>query len=221
MSLDALDLPTAPLTGADGPGRVALPAFTIVGARVLTPDGVALVRQGGQWVKTTKPRPSAIDDWTHFYYDAKGNATSHDQVVAPPERLQWVGSPRWSRHHDRMSSLSAMVSSQGRVFYIMDEGSRISILLPSKWHLTRAQAIRLRSAAPLWGSQPCDSTRANSTTARVGRHHGRRGAGGTRSSFASKQTMATSSVRGTDTVRTHGPRRFAIGHGTRAFFPRW
>ncbi len=41
MSLDALDLPTAPLTGADGLGRAALPAFTIVGARVLTPDGFA------------------------------------------------------------------------------------------------------------------------------------------------------------------------------------
>ena len=115
--------------------------------RVLVPDGVALVRQDGKWVKTVKKRPTTLDEWTHYYYDAKGNATSHDQVVAPPERLQWVGSPRWSRHHDRMSSLSAMVSAGGRIFYIMDEGSRISILLPSKWALIARDAF---NGSMLW-----------------------------------------------------------------------
>lgn len=100
--------------------------------RVLTPNGVAMI--GGK--KTVKPKPSAMDDWTHYFYDARGNAVSKDTAVGPPERLQWVGSPRWSRHHDRISSLSAMVSGAGRMFYIMDEGSRISILLPSKWMLT-------------------------------------------------------------------------------------
>ncbi|MEW6306842.1 MAG: PQQ-binding-like beta-propeller repeat protein [Verrucomicrobiota bacterium] len=109
--------------------------------RVLVPNGVAYVKQGGQWQKTVKSRPSALDDWTHYYYDAKGNTTSKDTVVGPPERLQWVGSPRWSRHHDRMSSLSAQVSSNGRLFYIMDEGSRISILLPSKWMLIARDAF--------------------------------------------------------------------------------
>jgi len=45
-----------------------------------------------------------------------GNAVAHDQVVGPPRRLQWVGSPRYSRHHDKMSSLSAAVSAGGSHF---------------------------------------------------------------------------------------------------------
>ncbi len=125
--------------------------------RVLVPHGVALVKQDGKWVKTVKPRPTTLDDWTHYYYDAKGNATSHDQVVAPPERLQWVGNPRWSRHHDRMSSLSAMVSGGGRIFYIMDEGSRISILLPAKWAIVARDAF---NGTVLW-KQAIDRWQSN------------------------------------------------------------
>ena len=109
--------------------------------RVLVPNGVAMVKKDGQWTKTVKPKPAGLDDWTHYYYDARGNAVSKDTVIAPPERLQWVGSPRWSRHHDRMSSLSAQVSCNGRMFYIMDEGSRVSILLPSKWALIARDAF--------------------------------------------------------------------------------
>ena len=109
--------------------------------RVLVPNGVALVKEGGDWKKTVKPKSSVFDEWTHYYYDAKGNAVSKDKQVGPPKRLQWVGSPRWSRHHDRMSSLSAEVSAGGRIYYIMDEGSRISILLPSHWSLIARDAF--------------------------------------------------------------------------------
>ena len=109
--------------------------------RVLAPDGVAWVRRGDRWEKTIKPRPDTIDEWTHYLHDASGNAVAHDTVVAPPRQLQWIGSPRWSRHHDRMASLSAMVSSAGRLFYIMDEGSRISIQLPPKWTLVARDAF--------------------------------------------------------------------------------
>ena len=62
--------------------------------RVLVPNGIAYFKQAGQWQTVTKPRPTDMDVWTHYYYDAKGNAASHDMLVAPPERLQWVGSPR-------------------------------------------------------------------------------------------------------------------------------
>ncbi len=109
--------------------------------RVLVPNGVAYVKKDGQWQKIAKRRPAEMDEWTHYFYSAKGNPTSHDTLVAPPERLQWVGNPRWSRHHDRISSLSAQVSSGGRMFYIMDEGSRISALLPSHWLLTARDAF--------------------------------------------------------------------------------
>ena len=109
--------------------------------RVLTPNGVALILDGGKWKKRTKPVPKDIDDWTHFLHDASGNAVAHDDQVGPPRHLQWIGSPRWSRHHDRMASMSALVSAAGRLFYIMDEGSRVSIQLPPSWTLVGRDAF--------------------------------------------------------------------------------
>lgn len=109
--------------------------------RVLVPGGVAYVKQEGTWTKTVQPHPSDIDEWTHFLHDAGGNAVAHDDVVGPPRHLQWIGSPRWSRHHDRMASMSALVSAGGRIFYIMDEGSRISIQMPPRWTLIARDAF--------------------------------------------------------------------------------
>ncbi len=109
--------------------------------RVLTPSGVACLWSDGEWTKTVKPRPSDIDQWTHYLYDPSNNAVAHDAVVAPPGRYQWLSGPRYSRHHDHMSSISAVVSSQGRVFYIMDEAPRASILLPPQWRLIARDAF--------------------------------------------------------------------------------
>jgi outer membrane protein assembly factor BamB len=118
--------------------------------RVLCPNGVAYV--GGR--KTVKPRPKELDEWTHYLYDAGGNAVSNDTRVGPPRRLQWVGSPKWSRHHEHMSSVSAVVSSNGRVFYIFDEGSRAAIQLPPKWKLIARDAfngtVLWKRDIPLW-----------------------------------------------------------------------
>ena len=115
--------------------------------RVLVPNGVALIKEGDSWNKTVKPRPDNIDEWSHYLHDATGNSVADDDVVAPPRHLQWVGSPKWSRHHDRMASMSALVSTGGRMFYIMDEGSRISIQLPSKWKLIARDAF---NGSVLW-----------------------------------------------------------------------
>ena len=109
--------------------------------RVLAPKGVAHVNHGGEWKTTVKPRPNDIDDWTHFLHGPGGNAVARDKKVGPPRHLQWLGSPRWSRHHDRMASMSALVSSGGRVFYVMDEGSRVSIQLPARWTLVARDAF--------------------------------------------------------------------------------
>ena len=110
--------------------------------RVLCPQGVAMIRgEDGSWQKTVKPRPESIDEWTHFFHGPDGNAVAQDDEVGPPTRLAWLGSPRWSRHHDRMASMSALVTGGGRLFYIMDEGSRISIQLPSKWKLVARDAF--------------------------------------------------------------------------------
>jgi len=122
--------------------------------RVLAPNGVAYIEQDGRWTKTVKPRPKEMDDWTHYMYDASGNAVSKDTMVGPPRRLQWVGSPRWSRHHEHMSSVSALVSSNGRLFYVFDEGSRAAIQLPPKWKLIARDAfngtILWKRDIPLW-----------------------------------------------------------------------
>jgi outer membrane protein assembly factor BamB len=125
------------LVVAENPGNVSQQEIE----RVLCPRGVAYVKRNGQWQKTVKAVPKEIDDWTHYFHDAGGNPVAHDTVVAPPERLQWVGTPRYSRHHDRMASMSALVSSLGRLFYIIDEGSRVSIELPSHWKLMARDAF--------------------------------------------------------------------------------
>jgi outer membrane protein assembly factor BamB len=118
--------------------------------RVLCPNGVAYIQNNGEWTRTVKPRSSRIDDWTHYLHDASNNAVSHDTVVAPPRRMQWVGSPRYARHHDRMSSVSAAVSAGGRVFYIFDEASRVSILVAPKWSLIARDAF---NGTILWKRQ--------------------------------------------------------------------
>jgi len=109
--------------------------------RVLVPQGVAYVRKEAGWEKLVKPRPAELDEWTHYFHDATGNPVSHDTAVDLLRRYQWVGSPRWSRHHDHMASMSALVSSGGRVFYVMDEGSRMSIQLPARWVLIARDAF--------------------------------------------------------------------------------
>jgi len=122
--------------------------------RVLCPEGAAYIKKSGKWLKTVKPRPKEIDEWTHYLHDATNNAVAHDSVVGPPAHLQWVGSPRWSRHHDRMASMSALVSAGGRIFYIFDEGPTAIIQLPQKRTLIARDAfngtILWKRSIPSW-----------------------------------------------------------------------
>ncbi len=98
--------------------------------RVLAPRGVCIA--DARW---TKPVPADIDEWTHFHHNPAGTMVGGDRVVGPPRRIQWMAGPKWLRNHDFMSNMHAMVSSNGRVFYIVDEGLRNHIFLPSKWVL--------------------------------------------------------------------------------------
>jgi outer membrane protein assembly factor BamB len=109
--------------------------------RVLCPEGVAYIREGKTWTKTVKQRPKEIDEWTHYLHDADGNPVAKDSIVGPPERLQWVGSPLWARHHDHMASMTSLVSAGGRLFYILDEGPTASIQLPPRWRLVARDAF--------------------------------------------------------------------------------
>ncbi|UCG47012.1 MAG: PQQ-binding-like beta-propeller repeat protein [Phycisphaerales bacterium] len=128
---------TVNLVVAENLGRI--PMQEVV--RVLAPEAVALVKEAGRWVRRVKPRPKETDEWTHYLYDASNNAVSNDTLVGPPRRMQWVAGPLYGRHHDHMSSVSAVVSSGGRVFYILDEGSRFSMLASPNWSLIARDAF--------------------------------------------------------------------------------
>ncbi|MGB2819924.1 MAG: PQQ-binding-like beta-propeller repeat protein, partial [Phycisphaerae bacterium] len=115
--------------------------------RVLVPGGVACVKRGGGWTKTVKPRPKEIDDWTHYLHDATGNAVSTDRLAGVPRYVQWVADPRFTRHHDAFATVGAMVSANGRLYYIVDEAPASLTHLPARWRLVARDAF---SGVVLW-----------------------------------------------------------------------
>ena len=134
--------------------------------RVLAPGGVALVRNGKLETGNStldvqsssrdlsiysKPIPSAIDEWTHYLRGPDNNAVSKDTAItAPIKHLQWVGSPKYARHHDKSSSIPAAVTTGGRIFYVVDEGPRASILWDADWKVVARDAF---SGVILWKKQ--------------------------------------------------------------------
>jgi len=112
-------------------------------ARVLAPGGVATFLQpsASSLQPFKKSRPAEIDEWTHYLYDASNNAVSQDMIAGPPHHVQWIGGPKWARGHEQLASVSAVVSSGGRVFYIVDEASPASVTFPSQWTLMARDAF--------------------------------------------------------------------------------
>jgi outer membrane protein assembly factor BamB len=148
VSVDRLDGPRLPYTDnlvrllvADDLGGVPMTEVM----RVLAPNGVAYV--GGK--KTVKPWPDTIDEWTHYLHDATNNAVAHDSVVGPPKGLQWSAGPLYCRSHEFDSSVSALVSAGGRIFYILDDGPTgvVDKRLPQTWSLYARDAF---SGVFLW-----------------------------------------------------------------------
>ena len=111
--------------------------------RVLAPEGVAYV--GGK--KTVKPRPADIDEWTHYLHGPQNNAVAQDPTIGPPRSLRWTAPPRWGRTHEELASLSAMVTSGGRLFSILDDAPHISLWYPAEWKLIARDAF---SGVKLW-----------------------------------------------------------------------
>ncbi len=103
--------------------------------RALAPWGVAGTRRKDKWVWRRKPRPADIDEWTHSRYDATGNAVSSDRRAGPPRFLQWEALPRWN-HSVKTSGL---VSSRGRIFYILDDSHFASV--ERSWSLIARDAF--------------------------------------------------------------------------------
>ena len=105
--------------------------------RVLAPLGVAFL--DGQ--KIVKPWPENMDEWNHFLHDADNNAVAKDTGINTPRSIQWVSSPRWGRSHEELASMSATVSAQGRVFFIVDKAPLDSIRYSGQWELVARDAF--------------------------------------------------------------------------------
>ncbi len=109
--------------------------------RVLAPHGVAYLKRDGSWMSIVKPRPTEIDEWTHYLHDATNNAVADDALVGPPGRVQWKAGPTFARHHDVLASVTAAVSTGGRIFYIIDEAPTSLMSFPPDWHLVARDAF--------------------------------------------------------------------------------
>ncbi len=109
--------------------------------RVLTPHGVACVKSGETWKTTTKPWPEDIDEWTHYLHGPDNNAVAQDTKAGLPKHVQWIGYPKYARSHEQLASVSAMVSANGRLFCIIDEGLTADIRMPARWNLVARDAF--------------------------------------------------------------------------------
>jgi len=125
--------------------------------RVLAPRGVAYIRKNGRWTKAIKPWPKEMDEWTHYLHDAAGNAVARDTLVGPPRHMQWVAKPLYGRSHEIDTSVCALASARGRIFYILDEGLTgiTDERLPERWSLVARDAFNgvllWKRPIPRWG----------------------------------------------------------------------
>jgi len=124
--------------------------------RVLAPGGVALLPKGfrfqvsglrsqpsGKWTKYTKPWPKEMGEWTHYLQGPGNNPVTPDTRVGPPRGLQWRCEPLWARSHAYTTSFTAMVTAQGRVFYILDDAPTgiAQDAVPEQWTLVARDAF--------------------------------------------------------------------------------
>ena len=121
--------------------------------RVLAPGGVTITvgasNASGIADKLVKPWPDEIDEWTHYLHGADGNAVADDVRAGVPRHAQWIAAPLWPRSHEYTPSISALVSSGGRLFYIMDDGIRglFDERFPERWAVYARDAF---SGVLLW-----------------------------------------------------------------------
>jgi len=117
--------------------------------RVLAPLSTAMINKNGQWTKHTKPWPKEIDEWTHHLHGPDNISVAKDTIVAPPKYMQWVCGPMYARSHEINTSLVAMVTAAGRLFYVWDEEviGLVDKRMPDAWTLIARDAF---NGALLW-----------------------------------------------------------------------
>lgn len=106
-------------------------------ARVLAPRGVSVV----VGKRTVKPVPPAIDEWSHWMHGPDNNPVARDKVIDVPRHLQWVQGPTWISSHNLNPGVSAVVTSGGRVFSIINEMPPGIKGMEDKWMLTARDAF--------------------------------------------------------------------------------
>ncbi|NQT14069.1 MAG: PQQ-binding-like beta-propeller repeat protein [Planctomycetes bacterium] len=125
--------------------------------RALCPGGVACVKDGDAWKTTVKPWPGGFGQWTHFLHGPDNNAVGCDSVVDVPRHLRWLGGPKFARAHEQLASMSACVTTGGRLFYIIDDTPRADVRFPSKWSLVARDAfngvVLWKRPIPAWVDQ--------------------------------------------------------------------
>ena len=131
--------------------------------RALAPRGVVCVEKDGRWTTRTSPWPADIDEWRHSWHGADSNPVADDTEVGPPRHIQWVGKPRWQRHHDTVPSTTTMVSSGGRLFYIADVApASLAGKDVDRWFLVARDAfsgtILWKQPMKDWGAKSWSST---------------------------------------------------------------
>jgi len=132
--------------------------------RVLAPNGMAVRLDADRSITGSfrKPIPEDIDEWTHYLHDAGNNAVADDDRVGPPKYLQWKSGPLWCRSHEFSSSVQALISANGRLIGVIDEG----IIgqprgVPALWALIARDAF---NGILLW-RLPCDRIDPHALTA--------------------------------------------------------
>jgi outer membrane protein assembly factor BamB len=82
-----------------------------------------------------------MDQWPQYLHGADNNAVSQDLLVGPPRRLQWVGTPDWSRSHMGIATVNTVVTAGGRLFTIEDTASPENPFLPGRFALVARDAF--------------------------------------------------------------------------------
>lgn len=130
----------------------AVPASEL--KRVLVPNGSIFQRSGKEWKRTTVPWPDSIAPWTHFLNGPDNNAVTPDREAGIPRSIQWASEPRWGRSHEELASMSAVVTANGRIYYIVDEAPLASVRFLSDWKLVARDAFNgsllWKRPIPVW-----------------------------------------------------------------------
>jgi len=81
----------------------------------------------GLWAQFSKPLPSGVDDWTHWYHGPDNNTVSRDTVLKYPYLIQWLGKPYYG------AQPRTVVVAAGRMFSATGSAARTADQ-PDRWN---------------------------------------------------------------------------------------